>query len=72
MGIVHGAWFLTDWDAGSLVHAAVFGIGDNAEYFSYYPNQTFLLGVFTLVANCFPDNVHDAVYYALVVGGCVS
>ncbi len=71
MVIVHEAWFTTDWDAGFLVWGAVEGIDVNPYYFSLYPNQTFLLSVFTAIAQLVPGDFFDPVYYALVVGGCL-
>lgn len=69
--IVRGGLFYTDWDASILVTATVEGVGPHADYFSQYPNQLFLLGVFSAIAHLFTDMAYGNVYLALVVGGCI-
>lgn len=70
--IANGSWFLTDWDAGALVHGAVYGIQDNFEYFSTYPNQLFLTSLFEMIAHITPNATYEGVYFELVVGSCLS
>ena len=70
MAIVQGAWFFTDWDAGGLVEASIYGIEDNLSYFSMYPNQLFLLSVFHALGTLFSDGTFAGTYRVLVIGGC--
>lgn len=69
--IANGSWFLTDWDAEALVHGAVYGIQDNFEYFSTYPNQLFLTSLFEMIARITPNATYEGVYFELVVGSCL-
>lgn len=69
--IANGSWFLTDWDAGALVHGVVYGIQDNFEYFSTYPNQLFLTSLFEMIAHIMPNATYEGVYFELVVGSCL-
>ena len=69
--IANGSWFLTDWDAGALVHGVVYGIQDNFEYFSTYPNQLFLTSLFEMIAHITPNATYEGVYFELVVGSCL-
>lgn len=69
--IVDGALFYTDWDASILVSATIDGIAPHADYFSQYPNQLFLLRVFSAIAHLLTDMSYGQVYLALVIGGCV-
>ena len=69
--IANGSWFLTDWDAGALVHGAVYGIQDNFEYFSTYPNQLFLTSLFEMIARITPNATYEGVYFELIVESCL-
>ena len=68
--IVDGALFYTDWDASILVAATMDGIAPHADYFSQYPNQLFLLCVFSAIVRLLTDMSYEQVYLALVIGGC--
>lgn len=69
--IVEGAWFLTDWDAQGVVSGAFYGTSWDSVYFSTYPNQTFLMGVFSLIGRAVGASSYESLYRACVLGGCV-
>ena len=71
LAIANGSWFLTDWDAEALVHGAVYGIQDNFDYFSTYPNQLLLTSLFEVVSRFTSGATYESVYFELVIGSCL-
>ena len=76
--LLYSGFFVTDWDAGGLAHAAydptlISTSVDSFSYFSTYPNQLFLLGVFqtiSRVVKALGVESFAGTYFALAAGGC--
>lgn len=65
--IVKTCWFTTDWDVWAVTTPNAY---EHAYYFSRYPNQLFLTGIFQRIINfCFSLGI-DQSYLMLVVGSC--
>ena len=65
--IVSGAWFVTDWDCGTI---AMNDPADIVDYLSVYPNQLFLVGLFSWMrqaAALFGIEPYPVMAY----GGCI-
>lgn len=76
--LLYSGFFITDWDAGGLAQAAydptlISTSVDSFSYFSTYPNQLFLLGVFqtiSKVVKALGVESFAGTYFALAAGGC--
>ena len=67
--IVHGAWFEAGWDPWRLL-----GGGTDEQlywYFSEYPNQRFLAGLFASISDAARVFGLDNEYLCAVAGGCI-
>jgi hypothetical protein len=65
--IVKGVWFKTGWDVGALTN---FG-NPNVSYYSTYPNQLFLAGLFERIAKFGALMGFTNKYLCVVVVGCL-
>lgn len=70
--VVRSAGFITSWDVAVVTQVGdrLGEAGPDAAYFSTYPNQLFLYGLFTKIA-AVGAWVGVGSYTSLVVGGCV-
>lgn len=66
--IVSGAWFVTDWDCGTI---AMNDPADIVDYLSVYPNQLFLVGLFSWMRQAAALFGIEP-YLVMVYGGCIS
>lgn len=67
--ILQQAWFETGWDASVLTDAG--NLSSHSAYFSKYPNQLFLSGVFETISSLFSPAFDGDNYFPLVVGSCL-
>lgn len=68
--MLKGGWFLTGWDVAVL--SSVHDPYDYSPYYSRYPNQLTLAGIFqsiVTIKDLFTPNLDD--YFALAMGGCM-
>lgn len=71
LGMLRAAGFYTGWDAGALA-ASVHNASAFTDYFSVYPNQLFIEGVFRHIATLGERfGIADS-YRALVIGGMLN
>lgn len=76
--VVQGAWFTTGWDVRRLASSAdptleaqSDYLSHNDDYFSTYPNQLFLAGLFSRIVKLGALMGFDNSYLCLVVGSCL-
>lgn len=67
IAIVSGAWFITDWDCGTI---ATCEPTDIVDYLSVYPNQLFLVGLFSWIRQA-ATTIGIEPYMAMTYGGCI-
>lgn len=67
--VARSAWFETGWDTGVI--ASVGNPEAHTSYFSQYPNQLFLYGLFRELAKLGSLLGLQSSYLALVLGGCL-
>lgn len=66
--IVSGAWFVTDWDCGTI---AMNDPADIVDYLSAHPNQLLLVGLFSWIRQASALFGIEA-YPVMAYGGCIS
>lgn len=56
--VIYGKFFIAGWDVATIF----FPLEDNNQYFSYYPNNMFLKGFFTITLNCIFVPLYNLLY----------
>ncbi len=69
--IVYGGWFEAGWDVTFLTHKIDNDLDVLTDYFSRYPNQTFLYDVFCIIGRISSVFGIESEYLACVLGGCL-
>lgn len=69
--LIRQSWFITEWDPYTVVQEA-FSPGYYDKYYSWYPNNLVITGIFRLIAKLLKTSSFESTYFSLICIGSLA